>query len=136
MIDTTSLISGIVFKGVEHKLLKLVEKKEIKLVLSDYIIEETLRVLKRKFGAKAFLFNEFLGIIDCEIIRKKDYSHLIKKYKDAIDDHKDLPILASAIVAKPDFFISGDKHFKTEKIKKLVNVSSSAELLGKFSKNK
>jgi len=132
MVDTTSLISGLVFHGVEYRLLKLVEKNAIKLVLSDFILEETKRVLKLKFDSKALLFDEFLEIVKPEIIDKKDYRNLLIKYKDLISDKKDLPILAAAIRAKPDFFITGDKDFKTEKIKKFLNIISSRDLLDKF----
>jgi len=132
MVDTTSLISGLVFHGVEHRLLKLVEKDKIKLVLSDHIVEETRRVLKRSFGGKASLLDEFLEITNPEIIKKEKYLNLIEKYKESIDDPKDVPILASGIKANPDFFISGDKHFKTEKVKKLLNVVTSRQILEKF----
>ncbi len=132
MIDTTSLISGLVFHGVEHRLLKLVEDNKIELVLSEYIVEETRRVLERSFGTKASLFDEFLEIVNPEIIKKEKYLNLIEKYKESIDDPKDLPILVSGIKANLDFFVSGDKHFGTEKVKKLLNVVTSRQILEKF----
>ena len=132
MVDTTSLISGLVFGRVEHRLLKLAEEGKIILVLSDFIIEETRRILRLKFGSKSLLFNEFLEIIKPEIIEIKDYKHLIDDYKDSIEDPKDLPILTAAIKTKPDFFISGDKHFNTQKAKRLLNVISSRDLICKF----
>ena len=132
MVDTTSLISGLVFHGVEHRLLKLAEDDKIKLVLPDYVVEETRRVLKKKFESKASLFDEFLEIVKPEMIKKGKYENLIEKHKKSINDPKDIPILAVGIKANPDFFISGDKHFKTEKVKKLLNVASSRHVLEKF----
>ena len=132
MVDTNTLISGIVFRGVEHNLLEKMRGNEIKLVLSEDIIEETKDVIKRKFPDKINIVNEFLEQIEFEHLPTQQYQKLIPKYKDFITHPEDLPILVSGIKANPDFFVSGDRHFETEKVKKLLNVVPSRYVLEKF----
>jgi len=42
---------------------------------------------------------------------------------------KDVPILVSALKASPDFFITGDKDFNSEEIKKMLNVIKTRDFL-------
>ncbi len=42
---------------------------------------------------------------------------------------KDVPILASVLYANPDYFLTGDAHFHTEGIKKIVNVVTAKDFL-------
>ena len=46
-----------------------------------------------------------------------------------INHQKDIPILAAVLAAKPDFFITGDSHFFTARVKSVVTVKNSKEFL-------
>lgn len=132
MVDTNTLISGIVFKGVEHRLLEKARENKFKLVLSEDVIEETKEVIKRKLPDKIAMVDEFLENIKFEYLPVKQYQKLIPKYKNFMSDSEDIPILVSGIKANPDYFVTGDKHFKTQRVKKLLNIVTSRQILEKF----
>ncbi len=48
-----------------------------------------------------------------------------------ITHKKDVPVLAAVLYSKPDYFLTGDGHFFTERIKSIVNVSAAKDFLGK-----
>lgn len=132
-IDTNILISGIIFKGNEHKILNLCIKKKINLLLSEYVIKEAHRVFSKKFPEHLYLLKNTLDILNYELIKipKKEE---IKKHTYLTKDITDLPIVISAINAKPDYFISGDKDFFTNKIRQKLKVVTSKEFLDIFRK--
>jgi predicted nucleic acid-binding protein len=45
---------------------------------------------------------------------------------------KDIPVLAAVLTVKPDFFLTGDAHFFTEKVRKAVPVMSTKDFLEKI----
>ena len=52
-----------------------------------------------------------------------------EKLKTLIRDPKDIPILAAAVSAKPDLFVTGDKDFHTPEVKKLIPVYTATQAL-------
>ena len=70
------------------------------------------------------------SLVDLEVIvKEKDYKKSIEKAKKFILKEKDLKILAAVITINPDYFVTGDKDFHNFKIKQLVPVRYTKEVL-------
>ncbi len=132
-LDTNILISGIFFSGLESKLLAL---GDLEFVTADICKEEILEVTKRKyksFGIKTLdiavreVENSFA---DIEILPERKYKNRIDEAKimlpNKINDQK---ILAAVLTSNPDYFVTGDKDFDSEGIKKGVNIVTTRNLL-------
>lgn len=91
-------------------------------------MNKTRAVLQRKFAGKELIFDSFLRKFQVEIIPMPSLDK-VKKAKRIIRDPKDAAILASAIEAKPDIFVSGDKDFHTPDVSCVVNVLTTGEAL-------
>ena len=109
MVDTNVIISAVLFPGSIPA--QAFEKvlKDHRLVLCSQIIEELLAIFEKKFsnklaGLKLFIANLSYEMVDTPTnIARDDYPD--------IRDEADLPILAAAINANVNVFISGDKDF-------------------------
>jgi predicted nucleic acid-binding protein len=49
-----------------------------------------------------------------------------------ISHKKDVPILAAVLTVRPDYFLTGDLHFFSEKVKKVINVKTTKEFLAEI----
>jgi putative PIN family toxin of toxin-antitoxin system len=109
MIDTNVLISAVLFPN--PLMTKLLDKVALEhtLVLASFIMEELQMLFETKFSGKKILLDRFLSKYSYDFvytpvdIDPNDYPK--------IRDKKDLPILASAIIASVDMIITGDKDF-------------------------
>lgn len=134
-VDTNILLSGIFFEGNESRILELVE---IDLVTSEDVVDELRRVVRKKLKyLKERTFEIVLAetekaLTDISIISRSKYSHKLRHAESLITHKKDIPILAAVLYAKPDYFLTGDTHFFTEKIKSIVNVSTAKDFLVKI----
>jgi putative PIN family toxin of toxin-antitoxin system len=128
-IDANILLSAIVFpEGICGKALRKALEKGIKIITSDYVIFEVKEVLSRKFPEVAIdRLETLLELADVTILKSPPLEEVLK-YEDKISDKKDVPILTSCITNNITL-VSGDKAFRTEKIKQLINVLSCSELL-------
>ena len=109
MIDTNIFISAILFPGsLPAELVEKVLEKHT-LVLCSQIIEELHEVFNRKFKNKKEELEKFLTHLSYELVYTPEKIDEEKYPK--IRDEKDLPILASAILADLDYFVTGDKDF-------------------------
>jgi len=109
MLDTNLLISAVVFAGKHTTALTLRIADEYTIVLSSRIIDELRAVMDIKFPDKQSALERFLKRLSYEIAytpREIDEDIYPK-----IRDKKDYPILASAIIADVDVFVTGDKDF-------------------------
>lgn len=115
--DTNVLVSGLLWTGLPHKIIKLAENNYITLYSSLPIIEETSEVLERdKFisrieklnTTREELIESLISII--EIVHPTEVISLIK------NDPDDNRILECALAADADFVISGDPHLLILKI--------------------
>jgi len=59
---------------------------------------------------------------------------MVERYSRFVPHKEDAPILASAILADADYVVSGDQHFHTKEIGKLVNLIECAKLVQVVSK--
>lgn len=131
-LDTNIFLSGIFFEGNEAKILDLVE---IQLVTCDNVVAELREVVSKKLRylkdrtLEIALLETERAISDIEIIPEIKYNKKIKEAEALITHKKDSHILAAVLYAKPDFLITGDSHFFTERVKKVVRVVNAKEFL-------
>ncbi len=72
------------------------------------------------------------ALSDIEIIPRVKYIKKMKIAEQLINYKKDIPILAAVFTVAPDYFITGDKHFFTEKIRNIVNVKTTMEFVNEI----
>lgn len=128
MLDTNVLISGMVFHGPERRLLDTILKNDHVLVLCEQTEREAEMVLLRKFFISERFFKNFLRLFRLERVPLPSRAE-IEKACGLIRDPKDAPILAAAITARPDLFVTGDKDFHTPEVKKLIPVQTTSQAL-------
>jgi len=109
LIDTNILVSGLVFlRGNEHKILKLAEDGTIVLILPEFVLEEARMVLVRRFPGHEALLDAFISGTEHEVLPSTEIVESNALAENAVRDSKDAPVLASVLVAKPDFAVTGD----------------------------
>ena len=107
VLDTNVLISAILFGGKPRQILEKAIRGEIRLCLSEPILEELRGVLGRsKFGYSPemiqFIFTELTGIAD--FVNPSETIDVV------LEDSEDNRILECAVEAKANTIISGDSH--------------------------
>ena len=134
-VDTNILLSGIFFDGNESRVLDLVE---LDLITSEDVVDELRKVVRKKLKyLKERTFEIALAetekaLTDISIIPRSKYKHKLKNAESLITHKKDIPILASVLYVKPDYFLTGDAHFFADKIKNIVNISTAKDFLSKI----
>lgn len=121
--DTNVLVSAFISKqGLPADILDLVATfDEIELVLSDGILKEFTRVMKREEVIKRFGYTE--SDVSKFEVAIKDVSQIatVKSgFKAVGEDPTDDMILNTAIDGKAEYIISGDKHLR--KLKRFKGV--------------
>jgi uncharacterized protein len=105
--DTNVLVSGLMYRrGKPFQLLRMALEGEIRLTVSQSIIDETLDVLGRKFGIIAEELSEYEAVIR-EAARTVQPAVKLDVVKEDPDDNK---ILECAVAAGSEYIITGDKH--------------------------
>ena len=129
MLDTNILISAVISHGT--RLAELTQKivDDFNIVLSSQIIKELQMVVEMKFPHKKYAFDRFMSKLSFEMAftPTEIYPDIYPK----IRDKKDYPILASAILADVDVFITGDKDFSAVDIER-PEVMTIAEFASKY----
>ena len=95
------------------------------------VIIKKLRYLKERTLEIALAEAE-RALGDIEMVHQSKYSKKIKEASLLITHKKDIPILAAVLAVKPDYFLTGDTHFFTEKVKGVIFVLSAKEFLEKI----
>jgi len=109
MLDTNLLISAGIFTGKRTTELTLEIADKYTIVLSNRIIDELRAVMKTKFPNKQSALDRFLKRLSYVIAYTP--TEIDEDVYPKIRDKKDYPILASAMIADVDVFITGDKDF-------------------------
>lgn len=131
MLDTNVLISALIFPNPRMNAMMEVIFSQHDLLLSTYIIGELNFVVGEKFPTKKSSIKLFLEKMNFELVEtpeKVDPSLL------NIRDEMDAPVLFSAIQAKADLLITGDKDFANIKYPNLMIITPTQfmdEYLGK-----
>ena len=109
MLDTNILISAGLFAGKRTSNITINIADEYHLVLSSRIIDELWEVIARKFPDKKPAVEKFLERLNYEVAEAP--AEIDEDIYPKVRDKKDYPILASAVIADVDVFITGDKDF-------------------------
>lgn len=125
-VDANTLISGIVFKGLEHEVLKLSLSGRVELVTSEDVVGEVTRVLERKFPSRKHLLIEFLKLAGVKVLSRHVYASLISLQ--SVRDEDDRHVLAAAIASKCEFIVTGDRDL-LELTHKTLKIVTSRSLL-------
>jgi uncharacterized protein len=128
MLDSNIIISGIVFSGNERKLINTIYSKSLVLILNDYIEIEVESVIRKKFPKQKRIFRDLIDLLIIEYVLVPS-GDMVEEAKLLIRDPKDAIILASAIDAKPDIFVSGDLDFHTYDVRKFINVVNTSRAI-------
>jgi putative PIN family toxin of toxin-antitoxin system len=130
VLDTNVLVSALLSEaGVPNQVLRLAGRA-YQLFISDEILEEAGRVLRRsrirnRVGLTEDRIQAFLSTLQmiADIVKDPPSLQVIE------DDPDDNSILACAIGAGTDYLVSGDIHLKQLKNYKGIKVISASEFL-------
>ena len=127
-VDTNVVLSGLLFRGNEAKVLNLALKGRVRLVLAEAVVIEAREVLANKFPEKQDEFEDFLNEVDCELVPYPDEAEL-ENVSGVVRDPDDVPVLASILRSKPHVALTGDKDLLTEQVRAIAPVCTCAEYL-------
>ena len=110
LLDTNIIVSGLVFKGGnEYHLLRLAAEGRFVLVLPEFVVWESERILRTRFGGFEALFSLFVDKVPyVEKVSFDSLDDLVDEYSGVLRDEDDLPILVSVVQVCPDFVVTGD----------------------------
>lgn len=107
-VDTSVLFAAAYSAtGAARDLIKFAIQKRVQVILSQDVLTETERNLARKAPAKLEIYQQFLTLIEPEIVDRpgKEVVWQIEQYV----AQKDAPIIAAAIAAQPDYLVTYDR---------------------------
>jgi uncharacterized protein len=124
--DTNILVSGLVFRrGKPHQLLRMALDGVVSIIVSQAIIDETMGVLARKFGASIDDIAEAKAII-ADAARTITPTVQLDVVK---EDPPDNRILECAVTAGADYIITGDKDLLRLRRYDSINIITVSEFL-------
>jgi putative PIN family toxin of toxin-antitoxin system len=103
-LDTNVLVSGFATRGLCADVIRLV-LAEHELITADVVLTELKRVLKQKIQLPGEQIQEILTFLESQTVQPKP----IFPTKIPVRDEDDQWVLASALAAKADVFVTGDK---------------------------
>ena len=103
-LDTNVLVSGFATRGLCADVIRLV-LAEHEFITANVVLNELKRVLKHKIQLPGEQIQEILTFLESQIVQPKP----IFPTKIPVRDEDDQWILASALAAKADVFVTGDK---------------------------
>jgi putative PIN family toxin of toxin-antitoxin system len=109
-LDANVIFSGLYSShGTPGTILKYLVEGRIKAVISQQVLEEVIRNIKEKLPEALPVLKGLLENVPLEIVADPSLEE-ISCWVNLIHP-ADAAILAAAIVAKPDYFLTGDNHF-------------------------
>ena len=129
-VDTNVLISGLLFRGNEARVLTLGAQGIVTLVIPVSVIEEARGVFRQKFANRIGVLEEFILGVQYEDAPHPSESDLTVAAR-LVRDPDDVPILAGILLAEPDFALTGDRDLLTDEVKAVAPVCRCAEYLRK-----
>lgn len=108
MLDTNVLLSALLFPGERMNRMMQSIFEDHRLVLSSFVVDELLYVVKRKFPGKFQAVDRLLSSMSFELAYTPQE---MEQGLFEIRDEKDYPVLYTAIQDGVDVLITGDKDF-------------------------
>jgi predicted nucleic acid-binding protein len=109
-LDSSEIFSGLYSpNGAPGAIVKRFVKGSIRVVVSQQVLEEVVRTIRAKLPGALPALRVLLMSIPPEIVadpEPRDVEYWMKRLPLG-----DASILAAAIGAQPDYFVTGDKHF-------------------------
>jgi len=133
-VDTNVLVSGLLFRGNESRILVMAADGELQLVLSVAVVREARRVFREKFPSQIHVIETFLAEADYESFAEPGGPE-IAAAAGLVRDPGDAPILAGILQSKPDVALTRDKDLLTEEIRRIAPVMTRTEYLGRPTHN-
>lgn len=107
-LDTNVLVSGLTTRGLCAELFEAVIS-EHELFTGEPVLQELQRILGQKFRTPEPVVKGYLGLLRAQANLVEAADVLVIRFKDP----DDIPILACALAAKADAFVTGDKDLLT-----------------------
>ena len=117
VLDTNVLISAILFGGKPRQILEKAIRGEVRLCLSEPILEELRGVLQR---SKFDYSPEMIQFILTELTGISDFVNPSETMDVVLEDPDDNRILECAVEAKANYIVSGDFHLL--KLSRYLNI--------------
>ena len=108
MVDATVLAAGSGWPRWPREVLLAGLRGDCQLVLCPYVVEQTRRVLRRRFPAHIERFDEFLARSNFELAPDPSPQEVAQN-QGLVRDKTDIPIAVAAINAELDYLVSEDK---------------------------
>lgn len=108
VLDTNVLVSGLVYPGgIPGRIVAAWQARSIAMVLSRFIIDETVRILPR-LSRNPFSHEEICDLADilsfrCIVVEPED------SFEPDLRDPNDQAVLATLTASNADYLITGDK---------------------------
>ena len=116
-LDSSVIIAAILFpSGGSFRIIKESSFQNYTFTISHYILEECIKILKKKFPEKVSIFSLFLQSFDFKIM--EDLSEEEVENVLNIINFRDAPILAAAVGYKAQWLVTLDKDFLTQEVLK------------------
>lgn len=107
VLDTNVLISAVLFGGKPRQVLEKAIRGEVRLCISDPILDELKGVLQRpKFGYSP----EMIQVILTELSGISDFVEAARTMNVVLEDPEDNRILECAVEAEAKYIVTGDSH--------------------------
>lgn len=107
-LDTSVLFSAIYSeRGAARDLIRLAILQKATLYISGLVLEETERNLQKKAPEKLEAFQSLMKIVAFMVVADPSTEEVVAAY--AYTALKDAPIIAAAINAQPDYFVTYDR---------------------------
>lgn len=103
-LDTNVLVSGFATRGLCADVIRLV-LAEHQVIIADVVLNELKRVLKHKIQLPGEQIQEILAFLESQTVQPKPRS----PSPIPVRDEDDQWVLASALAAKADVLVTGDK---------------------------
>lgn len=130
VLDTNTLISGLLWDGNEARIIEKAERKEIHLFESMEILDELEGVLKREKFSKKLVGKEYTvekAVAKIALIATLvEAGHTINVIKEDPDDNL---VLECAISAQATAIVSGDSHLLNLKTYAGIDINTASEFI-------
>jgi len=130
VLDTNVLISAILFGGKPRQILEKAIRGEIRLCLSEPILEELKGVLQRE---KFDYSPETIQVIVTELTGVSDFVNPSKSISVVLEDPEDNRILECAVEAGANYIVTGDFHLQKLSRYRNIEVVNAVTFLEKLS---
>jgi putative PIN family toxin of toxin-antitoxin system len=127
-IDSNILISAIVFDRNELEVFTKANERNDTIFISEHILEESTRVILKKFPEYLENFNSFIETSNITVIKKKEYMIMIQDYSDVRDKY-DAHVIACAKTGECNFIITGDQDLLSYESKEIEIIKSKTYLI-------